>query len=88
MDAVHRAPSLFAELKGSKGKRVLLLGHMDTVFELSSPFQKFERAGDTATGPGVADMKGGIIVMLSALKALKATNSLASRSVAVYLTGD
>jgi glutamate carboxypeptidase len=38
----------------------LLIGHMDTVFEPSSPFQKFVRDGDTAVGPGTSDMKGGI----------------------------
>jgi glutamate carboxypeptidase len=71
MDSVKRAPSLVAEHKGTRGKRVLLIGHMDTVFEPSSPFQKFVRTGDSATGPGTSDMKGGIVVMLSALKALK-----------------
>jgi glutamate carboxypeptidase len=58
MDAVKRAPSLIAEKKGQRGKRVLLIGHMDTVFEPSSPFQKFVSNGETASGPGVADMKG------------------------------
>jgi glutamate carboxypeptidase len=57
MDAVKRAPSLVAEHKGTGGKRVLLIGHMDTVFEPSSPFQKFVRTGDTAVGPGTADMQ-------------------------------
>jgi len=74
MDAVKRAPSLVAELRGSHGKRILLIGHMDTVFEPSSPFQKFVRTGDTATGPGTSDMKGGIVVILSALKAVPRQN--------------
>lgn len=88
MDAVKRAPSLVAERKGTQGKRVLLIGHMDTVFEPSSPFQKFVRTGDTATGPGAADMKGGIVVLLSALKALKSAGALDGASVTVLLTGD
>jgi glutamate carboxypeptidase len=88
MDAVKRAPHLIAERKGSKGKRVMLIGHLDTVFEPSSPFQKFVRNGDTATGPGVGDMKGGIVVMLSALKALHKTGALENTSITVFLTGD
>ena len=88
MDAVKRAPSLVAERKGTHGKRVLLIGHMDTVFEPSSPFQKFVRTGDTATGPGTADMKGGIVVILSALKALKDVGTLHDANITVFLTGD
>ena len=41
------------------GPRVLLIGHLDTVFEPDSPFQKFERVPpSSAKGPGVLDMKG------------------------------
>src|SRR5215468_9268068 len=71
MDAVKRGPHLVGERKGNRGKRILLIGHMDTVFEPSSPFQKFGRNGDRATGPGSCDMKGGIVVLLSALESLK-----------------
>ncbi len=57
---------------GKCGKRILLIGHMDTVFELSSSFQKFSIVpgtnGNVATGPGVNDMKGGLVVMLTALE--------------------
>jgi glutamate carboxypeptidase len=88
MDAVKRAPSLIAEHKGHHGKRVLLIGHMDTVFEPSSPFQKFVRDGDTAVGPGTGDMKGGIVVILSALKALKSVGALDAATITVFLTGD
>jgi glutamate carboxypeptidase len=88
MDAVKRAPSLVAEHKGTRGKRVLLIGHMDTVFEPSSPFQKFVRTGDSAVGPGTSDMKGGIVVMLSALKALKSVGDLDGANITVFLTGD
>ena len=88
MDAVKRAPSLIAERKGTRGKRVLLIGHMDTVFEPSSPFQKFVRNGQSATGPGTSDMKGGIVVMLSALKALKSVGVLDGATITVFLTGD
>lgn len=88
MDAVKRAPSLVAEHKGNRGKRVMLIGHMDTVFEPSSPFQKFERNGDIATAPGGADMKGGLVVILSSLKALKTARALDGANITVFLTGD
>ncbi|MFQ5571634.1 MAG: M20/M25/M40 family metallo-hydrolase, partial [Rhodothermales bacterium] len=67
---VNRAGHLFAETKGASGKRFLLIGHLDTVFERDSPFQRFERHDTLATGPGINDMKGGDVVMLFALKAL------------------
>jgi glutamate carboxypeptidase len=88
MEAVQRAPSLFAERRGARGKRVLLIGHMDTVFEPTSPFQKFVRNGDIATGPGTSDMKGGIVVILSALKALRSVGALQGARITVFITGD
>jgi glutamate carboxypeptidase len=88
MEAVQRAPSLVAERPGTRGKRVLLIGHMDTVFEPSSPFQKFVRNGDIATGPGTSDMKGGIVVILSALKALRSAGALDGARITVFITGD
>jgi glutamate carboxypeptidase len=88
MDVVQRGAHLVAERKGSRGKRLLLIGHMDTVFEPSSPFQRFIRTGDSASGPGVSDMKGGIVVMLSALKALNKAGALDDSSITVFLTGD
>lgn len=88
MDAVGRAPHLVAEHDGRRGKRVLLIGHMDTVFEPSSPFRQFVRRGDIATGPGVVDDKGGVIVMLSALKALKAAGALDGARITVFITAD
>jgi glutamate carboxypeptidase len=54
---------------GKCGKRMLLIGHLDTVFELSSSFQRYSIVpgtnGNVATGPGVNDMKGGLVVMLA-----------------------
>ncbi len=88
MDEVHRAGHLVAERHGNRGKRVLLIGHMDTVFEPASPFQKWERHGDSATGPGSNDMKGGLTIILSALKALHAAGALDGSSITVFLTGD
>src|SRR5437868_351119 len=75
-----RAGHLVARWQGKSAharKHVLLIGHLDTVFEPDSPFQKFERVdANIARGPGTADMKGGIVVALTALAALKRANAL------------
>lgn len=84
----ERAGHLVAEHPGT-GPRILLIGHLDTVFEPDSPFQKFERISATeAKGPGITDMKGGNIVMLQALKALQSVGLLKSMNVGVVITGD
>jgi glutamate carboxypeptidase len=83
-----RAGHLVADHPGP-GPRILLIGHLDTVFERDSPFQKFERLDErTARGPGIIDMKGGNVVMIGALAALKATGALKSMNVIAVLTGD
>ena len=56
---MQRAGHLFGKLEGDRGKKFLLIGHLDTVFEADSDFQEFERDGATAIGPGVEDMKSG-----------------------------
>ncbi len=88
MDRVDRAGHLIAQRSGSRGKRLLLIGHLDTVFERDRPFQRFERNGTVAKGPGVEDMKGGNVVILYALKALQAVGALDDASITVFLTGD
>ncbi len=85
---VNRAGHLFAELNGGTGPRLLLIGHLDTVFEPGSPFQRFERHGDMATGPGVEDMKGGDVVALYALKALASAGVLRGTRIILAFTGD
>ena len=86
--AFKRAGHLVAEHPG-RGPRILLVGHLDTVFEPDSPFQKFERLDDkTAKGPGIIDMKGGDVVILGALKALKTAGALDAMNVIVVMTGD
>ena len=83
-----RAGHLVADHPGA-GPRILLIGHLDTVFEKDSPFQKFERVDErTARGPGVIDMKGGDVVMIGALKALQAAGILKRMNVVVVMTGD
>ena len=87
-DEVKRAGHLVADHPG-KGPRILLIGHLDTVFEPDSPFQKFERIdAKTARGPGIIDMKGGDVVIIQALKALHATGQLKEMNVIVVMTGD
>jgi len=86
--ALHRAGTLIAERSGTKGKKLLLIGHLDTVFPENSPFQHFERKKAVATGPGVIDDKGGVIVILYALKALQGAKALDDANITVVLTGD
>jgi glutamate carboxypeptidase len=92
MDEVHRAGHLIAEhpcpAAGRCGKRMLLIGHMDTVFDKDSPFQHWTVDGDTATGPGTNDMKGGIVIMLMALDAMQAAGVLRDTDITVVLDGD
>jgi len=86
--AWHRAGHLVATHPGS-GPKVLLIGHLDTVFEADSPFQKFERIdARTAKGPGIIDMKGGDVIIVSALKALNAAGVLKAMDLTVVMTGD
>src|SRR5262249_29625771 len=78
------AGHLLAETNGTKGKRLLMLGHIDTV--LSG--EKFRREGNKAYGTGTSDMKTGDIVMLYALKALHAAGALKDTRIKLMYTGD
>jgi glutamate carboxypeptidase len=85
---MHRTATLIAERKGTTGKKLLLIGHLDTVFPKDSLFQKFERHEHIATGSGVIDDKGGDVVILYALKALQTARALDNATITVILTGD
>ena len=87
MPETGRAGHLVATHKG-RGKHILLIGHMDTVFEKDSPFQKMVRHGDMVEGPGVSDMKGGLVIMVSALRAMKAAGTLKPADIRIVLSGD
>ncbi len=67
-DSLKRAGHLVAYTKGKKGKKLFLIGHLDTVFEPDMPANPYKKLNaTTATGQGVVDMKGGDMVILSAL---------------------
>ena len=84
---VNRAGHLFGR-KNGVGKKVLMIGHLDTVFEADDEFQSFERDGNIAKGPGVDDMKSGNVIIVFALKALQEVSALDGLSVVVAYTGD
>ena len=88
-DSLHRAGHLVASRQGKKGKKLFLIGHLDTVFELDMPFAKYQRLNDsTATGQGVNDMKGGDVVIIMALQALQSMGLLKDATITAYFTGD
>lgn len=87
MGATGRAGHIVATHAGP-GHNVLLIGHLDTVFEPDSPFQRFTRNGSRATGPGVGDDKGGLVVIVAALRAMQAAGTLRTANVTIVLTGD
>jgi glutamate carboxypeptidase len=83
-----RAGHLVAKRSGSQGKRVLLLGHLDTVFEPDSTVPLWQPDGAYVRGQGVSDMKAGDVAIVEALRALKAVGALENTTIAVMLTGD
>lgn len=84
----NRAGHLVAQY-GTHGPKILLIGHLDTVFAEDSPFQKMQvLSKDKASGPGITDMKGGDVIIIHALRALRASGQLDNLSIRVVLTGD
>lgn len=89
MAKAGRAGHLVATKTGKKGtKKLLLIAHLDTVFEADSPFQSFVRKGDMAEGPGAGDDKGGMVVIVSALRAMQAAGTLKDAHIEIHMTGD
>ncbi len=88
--AMGRAGHLVAHRSGTtvRGKRLLLLGHLDTVFETDAPGPLWQREGDSARGQGVGDMKGGNVIVIAALRALQRAGALDNTSISVVFTGD
>jgi glutamate carboxypeptidase len=85
---VKRSGHLFAEMRGGKGNKITMVGHLDTVFEKDHPFQKFIRQGNKAYGPGVDDNKGGIVSMLYVMKALNRIGKLKDMNLTLVFIGD
>jgi len=86
-DAIGRAGHLVAEHRGKPGAvRMLLIGHLDTVFEGEG--QQFVRVDSIARGAGTNDMKGGDVIMLYALRALQAAGVLKDLNLTLVFTGD
>lgn len=82
--SMGRAGHLWAEQKGHRGNRLLLVGHLDTVL----PAVSFRINGNRVTGSGVNDMKGGNLVVIHALRAMRAIGALEDTRIIVCLTGD
>ncbi|HWJ29358.1 MAG TPA: M20/M25/M40 family metallo-hydrolase [Flavisolibacter sp.] len=88
-DSLKRAGHLVAYRKGKKGKKIFLIGHLDTVFEPDMPANPYHLLNDsTATGQGVNDMKGGDVIIVAALQALEELGLLKNTSITAYFTGD
>ncbi|MDQ3247334.1 MAG: M20/M25/M40 family metallo-hydrolase [Pseudomonadota bacterium] len=87
MSAANRAGHIVARKQG-RGKKMLLIGHLDTVFEPDSPFQRWTRQGNGGEGPGAGDNKGGMAVIVAALRAMQSAGTLRNADVTVFLTGD
>ncbi len=95
-DSLKRAGHLVATTAAAqssaakhKGKKLFLIGHLDTVFEPDMPANPFTMLNDsTATGQGANDMKGGDVVMILALQAMQAQGLLKDAAITAYFTGD
>ena len=85
---VNRAGHLFGYRDTGRGPKIVMIGHLDTVFEADDAFQSFVRDGDVARGPGVDDMKSGNVIIVYALKALADAGVLDDVSLIVAYTGD
>lgn len=89
---MHHAGTLiatnFEKTKTTKAKKILLIGHLDTVFAPDSSFKDFQIHKNIAKGPGVTDDKGGLAVLIYALKALHANHALSQSQITIVLTGD
>src|SRR5205823_3961528 len=77
------------QFRGASPEKILLLGHIDTVFSAGDAARRpFQIAAGKATGPGIFDMKAGISLAWSAMRALKQIDGQPGKSVTVLLTSD
>lgn len=73
---------VFGSESGTSGAPIALVGHLDTVFPPGT-FEGYRRDGDLARGPGVLDMKGGLVVVAFALKALAQIGKLPAMKLVI-----
>ena len=85
-ESMRRAGHLVAVHRGSSGPRMLLIGHLDTVYEGAG--QEWVQEDTVARGAGTSDMKGGDVAIIRALRALKDAGRLDDMHVTVIMTGD
>ncbi|MDO9432040.1 MAG: hydrolase [Phenylobacterium sp.] len=87
--AQHHTPALRLTVRPEAPVQVILTGHYDTVYPAESGFTRvISRADGALNGPGIADMKGGISVMLAALRAIEAHPAQANLGYRVLLSPD
>jgi glutamate carboxypeptidase len=85
---MQRAGHLVGRVKGTRGRKMLLIGHLDTVFESTDEFQAYSREGNIGKGPGIDDMKSGDVIIIYALKALREIGALDDAQIVAFYTGD
>jgi glutamate carboxypeptidase len=87
--AIQRGQHLHLSVRPMANRRILLTGHMDTVFPADHPFQNLhEIEPGVINGPGTADMKGGIAVMLAALNAFETSPEASALGYDVLINSD
>lgn len=83
-----RAGHLIASY-GNKGPKILMIGHLDTVFAKDDSFQEYQTLADNkVAGPGITDMKGGDVIIIEVMRALKNLGILDDVSIRIVMTGD
>ncbi len=85
-DSMRRAGHLVAVHPGTRGPRLLLIGHLDTVYEGAG--QEWVQEDTVAKGAGTSDMKGGDVAIILALRALADAGQLREMHITVVMTGD
>ena len=89
IEELHHGRHLHVSVRPEAPVRMLFTGHMDTVYPVDHPFQATQDRGDgTLNGPGTADMKGGLAVMLAALQAVEASGAAGSFGFEVVINAD
>jgi glutamate carboxypeptidase len=91
LNVVHfdKSQALFLKKRKQAPLQIYFGGHLDTVFPPDQSFQKMEiRDKETITGPGVTDMKGGLVVLLTALEAFEQTEHASFIGWEIFINSD